>query len=130
MSHLGANVFDNSGDLLTAVDIYANVSVGSGQNAAKQLEYGDIQFWDVSRVDNMDGLFGEPGSGDCPENLNARARLNYRIGLWDTSRVTSMSSMFSRAAVDSRRQSASACTSNSVQRKPAMMIILMIRQNQ
>ena len=82
-------VFTDAASLLTAVNAYAT----SGKTPSEQ-EYGDITYWDVSKVDNMDGLFGETGSGGCGSEESSRTELNLRIQLWDTSRVTSMSSMF------------------------------------
>ena len=73
--------------------------------------YGDIRYWDVSRVTNMDNLFG---SGN-PQNwywtwdwYNGRYQaqhisvwnqnFNADLSQWDTSRVTSMVSMFNSAS--------------------------------
>ena len=78
-----------SGELLDAVNMWV---VPSTQAAALK-KYGNIQYWNVSKVTNMKGLFN-PKIGSNIRVQNGLKTFNENIGNWDVSNVTNMQKMF------------------------------------
>ena len=72
-----------TGKLVTAVDMWVNPT--TQDDAIKK--YGDIQYWDVSNVTDMEGLFAGSRSGGL-------RTFNGNIRNWDVSKVTNMARMF------------------------------------
>jgi surface protein len=81
-----------TGKLVTAVDMWVNPT--TQEDAVKK--YGDIQYWDVSNVTDMEGLF----SGGRNNTLKiALQNFNGNIRNWDVSKVTNMKAMFADSMV-------------------------------
>ena len=64
-------------------------------NSAALASYGNIRYWDTSRVTNMVSVFGLPNFyGFEYMAWEWNANFNADLSLWDTSRVISMDKMF------------------------------------
>ena len=95
--------------LITQDNIYQAVAEWLVEPVLAEETYGNISDWDVSNVNNMQGLFysqsfnQDIGDWDVSNVTNMEGMFSYTqsfnqdIGNWDVSNVTNMQGMFSYA---------------------------------